>query len=210
MKSIMLYIFDEIEKLTDDFPERCIQHLSFERREKVFSYRFPLDKRLSAAVYLLLRMTLKENYGIDEPVIFSYGKNGKPFLRDYPQIHFNLSHCRSAAVCAVSSGEIGVDAQEIVPVSDDLARRVLTVKEYSAFKNAENPSLLFCEYWVIKESYLKRTGDGIVVDLAAVHVNSIDEKTLFTGGGDYCCCATGTSVPLRRVSVPELSVYTKP
>lgn len=200
----MLYVFDEIHELDDAFPARCIPYLSDQRREKAFSYRFPIDRKLSVTAYLLLRLALRENYGIDEPVVFAHGRNGKPFLRDYPQVHFNVSHCRSAVVCAVSDGAVGVDAEEIFAVSDELAVRVLTEKEYAAFKAADNPSVLFCEYWTIKESWLKKTGQGIGVDLTAVAAEDIGEKTLFTGSRNYCCCVAGASVRLRRVNLREM------
>lgn len=205
----MLYIFENIDSLSDDFSKRCIPYLSTQRIEKVFSYRFPLDRNLSATVYLLLRFALKVNYGIDEPVVFAFGKNGKPFLRDYPQIYFNLSHCNNAAACAVSSGEIGVDVQEVTPVSDDLAGRVLTTEEFGEFKAAENPSLQFCEYWVMKESWLKKTGQGICRDLNTLPSESLKEKTLVSGNENYCCCAAGDFVLLRYVSTSELTSYTR-
>lgn len=187
----MIYIFDEIDKLTDDFPERNIHLLSPQRREKAYSYRFPLDRKLSVAAYLLLRLAIKENYGIDEPVVFSYGKNGKPYLRDYPAIYFNLSHCKSAIACAVSNSEIGVDVQELIPVSDNLARRVLSAKEFELFKTDKDPPRRFCEYWVMKESFLKKTGNGIGTDLTALSSEDIKEKTLIQSGYDYCCCVAG-------------------
>lgn len=199
----MLYVFDEIDALDDEFPQRCKPFLSAQRCEKAFAYRFPLDRKLSAAAYILLRLCLIENYGIDEPVVFSYGKNGKPFLRDYPNIHFNLSHCRSAVACVVSNNEIGVDVQEIVPVSDGLAKRVLTEREYAVFRAAENPLRQFCEYWTIKESWLKKTGLGIGTDLTALSAEDISEQTLFTSGKNYCCCVAGDSVQFRCVNILE-------
>lgn len=197
----MLYIFDKIDTLAEGFPERCSYHLSEQRREKVLSYRFSLDRNLSAAAYLLLRLALKDNYGIDEPVVFSFGKNGKPFLRDYPRICFNLSHCRKAVACAVSLCDVGVDVQEIAPVSDDLARRVLTANEYETFKTAENPFQRFCEYWVIKESYLKKTGDGIGAELSMLAAEDVRYKTLLVNGNGYCCCAADNSGRILAVNM---------
>lgn len=202
----MLYIFDKINELTDDFVEQSIPYLSVQRLEKVLSYRFLLDRKLSVAAYMLLRLSLKESFCIDEPVVFSYGKNGKPFLRDYPCIYFNLSHCKNAVACVVSYSEIGVDIEEITPVSDDLAKRVLTAYEFEAYKTSENPSLQFFKYWVIKESYLKKTGQGICVDLTALSSDDIGEKILINSNkavpempNDYCCCMTGVITPTIKM-----------
>lgn len=200
----MLYVFDEIDALDDDYPRRCMPYLSEQRREKVLTYRYPLDRKLSAAAFMLLRLALRENHGIDEPVVFSYGTNEKPFLRDYPHIQFNVSHCARAVACVISKCEIGVDVQEIGPVSDDLAKRVLTEREYKSFTTAGNPFRQFCEYWTIKESWLKKTGMGIGTDLTALSAEDIREKTLFVEGNRYCCCVAGAAVPLRRVTIREL------
>ena len=193
----MLYLFDRIETLDDSFPEHSTPYLSEQRREKVFAYRFLQDKKLSAAVYLLLRHALRESYRLDEPVVFAYGRNGKPVLRDHPRIHFSLSHCRAAVACAVSDREVGVDVQDIAPVSDKLAKRVLTGEEYAAFKAAGDPARHFCEVWTVKESYLKKTGQGIGVDLWDLPAANITEATLFSDSKDYCCCLAGAAGPVE-------------
>ena len=200
----MLYLFDGPGELDGSFIERAAPLLSAQRYEKVMSYRFSKDRILSAASFLLLRLALKENYGIDEPVIFDSNENGKPFLRCYPRIYFNLSHCRSAAACVVSDNEVGVDVQEITPLSDKLACRVLTDEEYTAYKASPRPDELFCELWTVKESWLKKTGRGVSADMSSVSAQSIDEKTLFRFK-DYFCCVTVRSAVPRRVELCDLN-----
>jgi 4'-phosphopantetheinyl transferase len=201
----LLYIFDETRELDDGFPERAAPLLSAERRTKVFSYRFPLDRKLSVVVYLLLRLALMEKHGIDEPVAFAYGENGKPFLRDHPHIHFNLSHCGAAAACVISDCEVGVDVQEIAPVSDGVAQRVLTAKEYAGYKASPRPDELFCEIWTMKESLLKRTGRGIAADLTALEADDMTDSALFKRAGCRCC-VSGAPVRLRRVSARDFGI----
>ena len=201
---VMLYLFDEINRLRDDFPELAFSMLSEQRRAKAFAYRFPEDRKLSAAVYLLLRLGLREDYGIDEPVVFVYGENGKPFLRDYPGIHFNLSHCRAAAACAIAGSPVGVDAQEIRPVSDKAAQYALSPGEYEEYRAARDPARRFCELWTAKESYLKRTGQGIGTDLTALSAQKIPDKALFVNGPVYCACVCGPAGPLRRIGAEGL------
>ena len=190
----MLYIFDEVDKL-DDLP---MERLSDERRDKALRYRFTLSRKLSVGVYLLLCLALKEEYGIEEAVLFSYNENGKPFLKDYPHIHFNLSHCKKALACAVSDSEVGVDVQDIRPVSEKVAKRVLTENEYTGYKAAQSPDEYFCEIWAVKESFLKRTGQGIREDLRKISAESITKKTVYSGDG-YFCCVTGSEVQMKRV-----------
>ena len=201
----MLYIFDGLDSLDDAFIGQCIPYLSMERKEKAFSYSFPSDRNCSVLAYMLLLLALKEIYGINENVTFKYGKNGKPYLQNYPNIQFNLSHCRAAAACIVAGCEVGVDVEEIKPVTDDVARRVLTVKEYAEYKASSNPDELFCGYWTAKESWLKKTGLGIGIDLSALAAEDTGEKTLVRGK-NYFCCATGASVMVKNVDIGGLIV----
>jgi len=195
----MLYIFDEVDNL-EDLP---MDLLSDERREKALGHRFPLGRKLSVCVYLLLCLALKEEYGIEEAVEFRYNENSKPFLKDYPHIHFNLSHCKKAAACAVSDVEIGVDVQDVRPVTDKVAKRVLTEDEYGNFKEAPNPDDFFCEIWSVKECFLKRSGQGIREDLRKISADSIIDKTQYRGDG-YFCCVTGSDVQIKRVGREDI------
>ncbi len=199
----VLYLFDDLPSLNDGFIQKSLPYLSEERRKKALSYYFPEDGQLSAVVYLLLRLALSENFGIDVPPIFNRGGDGKPFLPDYPHIHFNLSHCKSAAACVVSRLETGVDVQEIFPARDDLAKRVLTDEEYKNFRMSRCPNELFCKYWVIKESLMKKTGQGLSVDPSGLSAEGALGITLFKGA-DYYCCVSEAAVRLRRVHSCEL------
>lgn len=204
MNENRLYVFDEIETLDEEYLRLSIPYLSPERRDKAFSYHFPLDRKLSVTAYLLLRIALREIHGIDEPVVFSYSKDGKPRLRDYPQIHFNLSHCRSAVACVLSVDEVGVDVQEIIPISDSLAKKTLTSKEYAEFKVSPTPFELFCKYWTIKESHLKRTGQGIGTDLTELSALDVAGKTIFKNNKNYCCCVAGITGLFERVNISSV------
>jgi len=186
----MLYIFDEIESLDDDFPEEMISLLSDERRDKVKRHRYKTGKKSSAVVYLLLRLGLLEEYGINEAVVFDYLEKGKPVLRYHPKIHFSLSHSNNAAACVVADSEVGVDVQNIREVTDNAAKRALTIAEYDIFKNHKDPYEYFCEIWAVKESVYKKTGQGIAADFREVSANEVIDK-LVIRNKDYYCCVCG-------------------
>jgi len=200
----MLYIFDEINKLNDI----DMALLSEERREKVLRYNSKQSRKLSIAVYLLLRFALKEQYGVSETVDFEYSEKGKPSLKNYPDIHFSLSHSKNTVVCAVSDSEVGVDVQYIAPVSDKVAKRVLTMEEYDIFKKSTVKDEYFCEIWTIKESYLKMTGQGISTELRNLSADSVKPGTLYRGS-DYICCVTGTDERVRIVGRDEIERLNK-
>jgi len=162
-----LYLFEDFDSITKQFLEQCISVLPQARKQKALSYRFDIDRKMSVISYLLLLYALRENYGIANPHI-SYGAFGKPFLTEYPGIHFNISHCPKGCICAVSDKEIGVDIQDIRPFSWDIARCVCYENELKLLERTDDKALLFTKIWAMKESYVKMTGEGIT------NINLID------------------------------------
>ncbi len=70
----------------------------------------------------LLAVGLRELYGMEMNTSvragLSYGQHGKPYLRNHPEIHFNISHCEGLAVCVFSDTETGVDVERIREVKE--------------------------------------------------------------------------------------------
>ena len=205
----MLYIFDEIDLIEDDFLDDYKSLLSAERYEKMQRLRTPQKKKASAVAYLMLRLALSELYGINDAVEFVYEDKGKPLLKSHPDIHFNLSHSKNAVTCVVSNDKIGVDVQYITHVKDSLAKRVLTDSEYARFKAFPTPDEYFCEIWTIKESYLKLIGKGITTDLRDIVADEIMEKMIYRHK-DYYYCVCGSQVLIKHIRREDFEqLYTR-
>lgn len=160
--------YTDVAALTDgDFKKIC-QSLPEERLKKVEGLANYKDKLLSAAAGYLLQAALTDR-GITDPG-FVYGKCGKPYLKS-GEIFFNLSHSGNVAVCAVSTEEVGVDAQEVKPVDDKLIRRICTDREY-AFITEDKAQIRerFCRVWTVKESLIKCLGRGLSLSPARIEV----------------------------------------
>lgn len=155
-----LYLFEDFDSITESLLKRCIDVLPPERRQKALRYRFDIDRKMSVISYLMLLYALRENYNITNPQI-AYGVYGKPYLTEYPDIYFNISHCPKGCVCVVSDREIGVDIQDIRPFSWDIAKRVCCDNELKMLECADDKARLFTKIWTMKESYVKMTGEGI-------------------------------------------------
>ena len=154
----MLYVNDHLQ----DFDlALALQQLSGQRREQALKYRYEMGQRTCAAAYLLLCRGLREEYGIAELPLFEYGEHGKPSILGHPEIHFNLSHCREAAVCIINDRPVGVDVESVRPLKDSLAEYTMNDAELDEIRQAANPSLQFTRFWTMKEALLKLTGEGI-------------------------------------------------
>jgi len=191
----MLYICNKINLINDDLLSTFLPLLSEERRVKYNRLRSMTGKKGSVVAYLLLRLALSDEYDINDTVEFEYAKNGKPFLRDHPDIYFNLSHSGDAAACVVAGVEVGVDIQCVKPISDKVAKRVLTSDEYRVFKDTPEPDDWFCRIWTMKESFVKKTGQGMAVDFREISAGDINDAYVNKGAGFYCCvCGFDTDV----------------
>ena len=194
----MVYIFDNIDLLNEDFFNRLKPLLSAQRLDKVERMRTAPAVRASITAYVLLRIALLEEYGINEAVIFTFGGNNKPYLKDYPHIFFSLSHSQNSVACVVAGNEAGIDIQKTKAVNKKLAKRVLTKDEYSKFLSADEPNDYFCEIWTVKESFLKKTGDGITKELRDIPAALVENlKTI--KGTDYYCSVCGADAKVKYV-----------
>ena len=139
---------------------------------------------------LLLIDVLRE-YGISAPS-FGYGENGKPYLPDFPQLHFNISHAGEYAICTVSDNPVGCDIERMRPYRPQLAERVLSIEELARLDSEKEESgreELFFRFWTLKESFLKAVGCGITVPLSSVSFDLTGKEPVVTQQitGDRFC-----------------------
>lgn len=150
------------------------------RREKVLSFKFLIDRVLCAKAYLMLKQGLKEAYGIDCNPVFDHIGHDKPVLRDYPDIHFNLSHCRNGVLCVIDSRPVGCDIESVEDSLDpNVCRFCYDEEEISAIKSSDNPCVEFTRLWTMKEAYLKLTGEGINDNLPLLFAGDTLSKVEF-------------------------------
>ncbi|WP_313075050.1 4'-phosphopantetheinyl transferase family protein [Lacrimispora sp.] len=130
----------------------------------------------------LLFSGLKETYGLTEKELdslsFAAGVHGKPYLKDFPHIHYNVSHTDGMVICGFSDEEIGVDVERIRPFHDGILRKVMSDAERDFLESLEikeRPEYFF-RIWTLKESYGKAVGCGIAMSLSAVSFTLRDKE----------------------------------
>ena len=170
----MVYLNDDIANF--DW-EAALPLLSEQRREQTLKFKHLLGRKTCAAAYLLLCEALRKEYGITEKPIFEYGIHGKPFIIGYPDIHFNISHCREAVLCVVSSRPVGVDVESIRSYKDSLVEYTMNPQEIAKINQAPRPEVEFVRFWTMKEAVLKLSGEGISKDLKTVLTGQVQIET---------------------------------
>ena len=162
----MVYIFENSDKESLELYNDSMPYLSSQRREKAMRCKFLSDKINSCLAYLLLRYALITEYSISESPVFEYIENEKPVLRDYPEIHFNLSHCKNSAVCIVSDNNTAVDISDIRRVNPSVIRRVCSVEEQELLNKSDDIARDFIKLWTRKECLAKLSGKGMRHDMS--------------------------------------------
>jgi 4'-phosphopantetheinyl transferase len=161
----MIYLNDDIAHF--DW-QAALPLLSEQRRQQTLKFKYEQGQRLCVLAYLLLKKGLREAFGITENPLFEYNEHGKPFIVGHPDIHFNLSHCKEAAICVVNDHPIGVDVESIRKYTDNLVNYTMSDEEINQINSSENPAAAFIRLWTMKEATTKLIGTGIRDDLKSV------------------------------------------
>lgn len=139
---------------------------SFNRAETVAAHRAQslalLCQRLSALLQAEIR-----------PEQIARTATGKPYLPDYPQLAFNLSHTREywVLVSSFSQQEIGVDIEALnrsVKFAA-MAQHAFHADEMALWQANDADTTLWLRIWTVKEAILKAHGMGIQVSLSSLN-----------------------------------------
>ena len=145
-------LYSEISVKLPSFRKEKAEKLipSKERAENALSFFLLCHALSSEYPSLFSDMSLCD---IGKTIFFSYSALGKPSLNPpYADIHFNISHCRTAIACAVAPFNIGVDIQDIRTPSSAVLKRFFPSSEQSV--SADDFSVN-CEY--LSDNFLRRT-----------------------------------------------------
>lgn len=130
--------------------------------------------RALGASYLLFFALEKEGICLNKLPDFSYTKEGKPYLREFPQIFFNLSHTKNIITCVISGDEIGTDVEHMRSFQDSTINRVFTENE----KNMVGQDVEgYVRLWTMKEACSKLIGTGLSDIWEGLEISEKDDIT---------------------------------
>jgi len=180
----MVYLMTDINIIPKDVYERFIRFLPEQKKEKVERLYHYEDSCQCLMAYILLRWALHNKYGITEKIDLVLGTYGKPYIRQQPNICFNISHCRQGVACIVGEKSVGIDIQDFCKIEKEIYNHVCTEKERYYIENAVDSRKAFVELWTKKESYLKYKGKGLTDDLNRLDF-AISKEEIFIRYGCY-------------------------
>ena len=150
----------------------CFELMSEKRKKAINRYKAAEDRMRSLGAGMLLNSVLAENCPeVPLPPDIEFQEGGKPFLAGFDNIHFNLSHSGTYAVCALDDFAIGIDIERIKPAKTGIAARFFSAEENEFLKTLPNgEQKAFFVVWTRKEAFLKALGKGLRMDLRSFSV----------------------------------------
>jgi 4'-phosphopantetheinyl transferase len=152
--------------------------LNSEELQRAARFRFQCDRDRFLASRGLLRHILASYLNRSPRKIhFGYAAQGKPFLPEYPELRFNLSHAADRMIVGVTRGrELGLDVESLFSetVMNEVRDRVLSYPERLVFErlDASQRREWFVRLWTRKEAYIKADGRGMSLPLDHIDVST--------------------------------------
>ena len=143
--------------------QKILPSLPPHRQEKVQKCSKEAAKARSTGAGWLLQYAL-EQAGVEDPS-FAETALGKPYLENYPHIHFSLSHSGPWVVCAVGDAPLGVDVEQ-PRCTMAIAKRFFCPEE---LPRTEDKDFLL-RLWTAKEAFVKALGGGLTIPLDSFRV----------------------------------------
>jgi len=164
-------IYFQITNWDQNKESTYIKYLSPDRKNRVNSSS-PQNKPLLIFSEILIRIVASKLLNIDYcEATFSHNSYGKPYLSDYPNFHFNISHSNDTIVLLVSDSPVGVDIEYINEPCLKIVDRFF-LEEEKDYINSDNnnKSIRFYEIWTRKEAFIKYLGKGLSIPLNSFNV----------------------------------------
>lgn len=151
--------------LTTDFQKRLVKSVDI--------WQFDISPTQKSEPFL--RQVLA-HYLSEQNLVIERGEFGKPFLVNFSQWQFNVSHSDKKLLIAVSfEMPVGIDVEQIKfrRLLSDLVKKCFAFSEqtywFSLSENEQTES--FYDFWTRKEAVVKGIGRGIAIGLNRCEIN---------------------------------------
>lgn len=158
----MVSIFDDMTQVTESEVQKMLALVDEQRRVEALRYKFLRGQFEQLKTWLMLVEMLK-GLGVTNFEL-QHNEHGKPSLVHYPDVHFNISHCKNGLAVVVDDKPIGIDIESFREPTPALVQKTMNETEAAQIHSTED----FIRFWTMKEAVLKLRGTGIVDDLHTV------------------------------------------
>jgi 4'-phosphopantetheinyl transferase len=139
--------------------------LTKEELERLENSKSPKSRCSFLAGRRLLRKILSTDLGIEqEQLVVELLERGKPILKNFPHIHFGISHSHDLAIFAYAKFPIGIDLELIRSAErySEVQTRFLPRELHST--PGSDFDKQFFKAWTHYEAFIKLSGQGLFSD----------------------------------------------
>lgn len=163
-------------QLADECRREDLKLLSLEEKNRAAAFQFDVHRGRFISCRAMVRRVLAERVGCSpERLEFGYGAYGKPYLREFSEVHFSISHSENRAALALAEFEVGIDieVERKLEDLDLLAEQCLNGEEKKVVAGCRpiEASRLFLKFWTRKEAVLKALGIGLSYQLDKINAS---------------------------------------
>ncbi|WP_033732397.1 4'-phosphopantetheinyl transferase superfamily protein [Bacillus mycoides] len=148
--------------------------ISNEKRERMKRLLNLCDINRTLIGDLLIRSLVCQKYKMNnEEIKFIYNEYGKPFVQNFSDFHFNISHSGEWVVCATANSNVGIDIERVSDIEAlKLANEFFSEEEFYDLSNMNSDEQInyFFDLWTLKESHIKMIGKGLYIPLNSFSV----------------------------------------
>lgn len=130
-----------------------------------------MEKRAQSVGAWSLWTQMKEKYGLPDEAVFNLSHSGS-YVMCAAQMDKNCD-CHARGNNSADVVRVGCDIEKIGSYRETLAERFFCKNEYEtilACKAEEERKKLFYRYWVLKESFIKATREGMKIELDSFEI----------------------------------------
>lgn len=144
--------------------------LSEVRRDKILRLKNEADRKRSLMAGIMIRDNLLKCGFSQDDILIS--DNGRPYIDG---IDFNVSHSGDYVVMVISDeASVGCDIELMRDRSVSPAQKYFSDAEKAWIDSEADKIPAFYRIWTARESYIKLTGEGILLDFSRYEVNVLD------------------------------------
>lgn len=142
--------------------DRLLSKLPAERLERIRRMKNATKRCQSIAAGLLLEYALRMQKMTGVGKTFGTHEGGKPYILEYPEVYYNLSHSGVYVAVVLDDRSVGIDVEILRYNQQKLAKRFFSIEENAVLEQTWSDSV-FTQIWTRKEAYLKALGTGLRV-----------------------------------------------
>lgn len=190
---IQIYVMDISKLKKQEFYEKAYALSDHRRQQKADALNTAAGKACCIGAGLLLSFSLRKIGICLKKAELVYNEFGKPFLKGYEDVYFNLSHSGCMAACVVGNVPCGIDIQKVQAYNPKLAKRFFAKEEQEYLEGlleGEERDIYYTYLFSSKESHAKRDGVSAVAVLSTIVDQPFVYKIIESNGQKYVLTVT--------------------